>query len=147
MLSLPESDSLAMRAEGTIPTNFENVVAHPGKELLRGFVVLIVVPVGIVLALTTLLGGMIAMLVGFAYIFFVTLAVAYAGVVFGAWMQKLFEKEEPLKVSWKNALAGVLVLTVIVFVPFIGFFVGLFFFLATFGSVTHLAYEKFWVNR
>jgi len=124
-----------------------NVVAHPWKELLRGFVVLIVVPVFTVLAFVSILGGIFGVLAALLYGAAVMLAAVYAGIIFGAWMQKLFEKEAPLKVSWKNALAGTLVLSLIVFVPFIGGLIGFALFLAALGSIFHMAYQKLWPNR
>lgn len=116
-------------------------------EFLRGLIALIVMPVAAGLALITLIGIPIGIILGLIYIFFIILARVYAGIIFGSWLNKVLRKRETFEVNWQVAVLGILVLEIVKWVPFLGWVLSLVFFLAAFGSVLKVWYDKAWLTR
>jgi len=125
----------------------KHTVENPGKELLRGLVVFIVVPVAIILLFATLIGSFVAMVALLFYGVTVVTASVYAGIIFGAWLHKRLQNREDLVVNWKNAIGGIILLAIIAFVPVVGWIVGLIFFLFALGSISNIVYNRLWVGR
>lgn len=125
----------------------KDAVGYLGKNTLWGFVTLVIVPVGIIALFASVFGIALGVLGMLGYIILMILATIYAGVIFGAWIDKLIiRKKKEITVDWKNGLLGVIALALIAQIPFIGGLVGLFFFLLALGSVSKIAYEKLLVN-
>jgi hypothetical protein len=126
----------------------KDAVDHLGKKTLWGFITLIIIPAAIIVLFASLFGMMLGVLGILGYIMLMMLANIYSGIIFGAWMDKLIiRKKEEVTVDWKNGALGVIALTLIIQVPFIGGLVGLFFFLLALGSISTIVYDKLWVNR
>jgi len=125
----------------------ETVVQNPGKELIRGFVVLIVVPVAIVLSFFSMVGFLVGTITLLAYISLIILSCVYSGVVFGIWAHKIITKREDIIVDWRTALLGTIALSLIVMTPIIGWIIGTFFFLVSLGSISNTVYNGVWLNR
>lgn len=125
----------------------ETVVQSPGKELIRGFVVLIVTPVAIIISFFSMIGFLVGIITLLAYIALIILSCVYSGVVFGVWAHKIITKREDIVVDWKIALLGTLVLSLVVMLPIIGWLVGAFFFLVSLGSISNTVYNSLWLNR
>jgi len=125
----------------------EQSLSHPWMNLLRGFVVLIVVPVAAFLLLISVLGSLIGVVGVLVYILFLLIAKVYAGIVLGSWILKRFTKTKEAKIDWKAAVAGVLLLYLISFLPIFGGIVNLLVLLVVFGSISYLSYRQFWLTR
>lgn len=123
------------------------VVENPLRMLGRGFVILFIVPVAIVLLCITLLGTPLAFMTGLSYMLLIALSCMYSGIVLGAWVSKVIQKAEMAKVTWKNAIGGIVLLTLLGTIPYVGCIISFFVFLVTFGSITHLAEKKLWSDR
>jgi len=123
------------------------VVDRPWVELLRGFLVAVVVPIVIILLFITIIGSTIALLTLFSYIILMMLGAVYGGVVFGAWLIKAFKKENRIVVDWKSTVFGIIVLSFVGLFPFIGWLVCAFFFLTSIGSISNSVYKSLWLNR
>ncbi len=118
-----------------------------GRELLTGFVVLIVVPAAVLLCFITVIGVPIGLAVLLAYFLLFLLSSVYAGVVIGSLLEKVLLKKPVPEASWKTALLGVTVYTVAGLMPFVGWLFKLTFFLAALGIMSRTVYEKMWVER
>jgi len=125
----------------------EQGVLHLRMNLLRGFVVLIVVPVAVFLLLISVLGSLIGVIGGLVYIIFLLIAKVYAGIILGSWIFRIFAKTKEVEVDWKIAVLGVLLLYIISFLPYIGGIINLFVLLVVFGSISYLWYRQFWLTR
>jgi hypothetical protein len=123
------------------------VISNPWKEVLRGFIVLIVTPAAIVLSFMTIVGAMVGILGILSYVTLMILTAIYAGVIFGAWVQKLLLKSDSVTVTWKNASLGIVGLTIVTMIPYVGWLIGFFFFLVSLGSISGIVYHSFWVGR
>ncbi len=85
---------------------------------LLGFAVLVATPMLLVLLAITFVGIGIALLVGAAYLLLCILAFTYAGIIIGAALARtLFKRTE---VYWRDAIVGMLVLSVVWLVPVVG---------------------------
>jgi cytoskeletal protein CcmA (bactofilin family) len=108
-------------------------VGSYGRELLVGFLILIVTPVAAALCLMSIIGALLGLFLLAVYGIALLMAGIYSGVLFGAWLFRLF-KQSGIK-PWLSALVGVVVLHIILFVPFLGWIVGCLFFLIALGSL------------
>ncbi|HCM43897.1 TPA: hypothetical protein DIS55_03010 [Candidatus Kaiserbacteria bacterium] len=125
----------------------ETVVQSPGKELIRGFAVLIVIPALIILSFFTMIGFLVGIITLLAYITLIILSSIYSGVVLGVWAHKIITKGDDIMVDWKTALFGTIALSLIVMLPIIGWIIGALFFLVTLGSISNTIYHSLWLNR
>ena len=126
----------------TIVENSHNRFA---KNVLIGFITLLVVPVAAVLIIFTMLGAYVGAVILGAYALMLSVAKVYAGIVAGAFLSKWIKKE--VIVNWKWAVLGIVALQALCIVPIIGALVYIVFMLSAFGSIGVLAYNKMWLNR
>ena len=101
------------------------------KELLRGFVIAVALPVAAIIALLTVIGvvpGIVALL---AYGLVLLVACPMAGIVTAA----IIWRKRNLNLGWYHVLLGVLIINIIGFIPFIGWVVALAVYLASFGAL------------
>lgn len=112
------------------------------KSLLIGLVSFIFIPVAVVIFLASLILFPIAILLGMVYVGIFIISTSIAGIALGALMKKTFSKNKNLEVSFQTATLGVIILTLLQFVPVLGDITRFVFILAAFGSVWFYLYEK-----
>lgn len=132
--------------------NFSNsvvkgVVQNPLQMLGKGFVVLVVAPIASVLLFVTLFGAPLGFMVMLSYVLLLFISGIYAGVVVGAWVSQVIRKSDNAVITWKNVIGGIVLLTIVKFVPLVGWIIGLFVFLVTLGSIVDMVYKKLWRER
>ena len=120
---------------------------NPLSMLGKGFITLIVMPVAAILLLVTIIGVPLSLMTMLAYGLVVSITCIYAGIVAGAWLSKMIHKSEQIMITWGNVFMGVLLLTILGFIPFIGWIIGLLIFLVTFGSIVDMVQKKMWQGR
>jgi len=112
-------------------------------EALRGFVVMIVFPVAIIISFVSVIGAIL----GFAglcfYAFFILLASALSAIVAGSFISKYIFKTSSYEVNWKTIVVGVLITQVVRVIPFVGWLISLAFFLVAFGVLLNYLYQSF----
>ena len=113
------------------------------RELLRGFIVLIIVPALAVLFLLTIIGSVASVLLLVVYVLLLVMASIYSGIVLGGMVFKYAMKQKTITVNMTSALTGILLLYVIGLVPFVGWIIQCFFFLVTLGGVSIVLFRKF----
>jgi hypothetical protein len=91
--------------------------------LLLGFAVLVATPIMLVILTLTFVGFGIALLIFIAYALLVFLSVIYAGILLGGIFARRYWHRKT--VLWHDGVLGMLVLSLITFVPFVGIFVAL----------------------
>jgi hypothetical protein len=91
--------------------------------LLLGFALLVATPILLVLLALTFVGIGIAILVFIAYAFIVFLSIVYAGILLGGIFARRFARRET--VLWHDGVLGMLALSLIALIPFIGLFIAL----------------------
>lgn len=95
--------------------------SRPWASLGIGFLVLISVPLIVFLLAITLIGIPLAAVLLVSYIFMILFAKIFTGIAFGSWvLQKFGQKQNP----YLSLTLGLLLLSVLKFVPFFGMLVG-----------------------
>jgi hypothetical protein len=112
------------------------------KSLLVGLLTFIFIPVAITILLISLILLPVAILLGMVYAGIFIISNAIAGIALGALLKKTFTKKNVLEVSFHTATIGVVVLTLLQFVPVLGDFTRYLFITAAFGSVWIYLYNK-----
>ncbi|MDP2655507.1 MAG: polymer-forming cytoskeletal protein [bacterium] len=110
--------------------------ARPSKILLTillGFAVFVVTPVLFLILALTFVGIGLAILLFISYSFIVLLSLAYAGILLGSLFSRRYMNRET--VLWHDGIFGMLALSLIALVPYIGVFVVLLFTMFTSGAL------------
>ncbi|OGZ33639.1 MAG: hypothetical protein A2Y98_01765 [Candidatus Portnoybacteria bacterium RBG_19FT_COMBO_36_7] len=114
-----------------------------GKELLRGFIILVVLPVAVIISFITVFGGILG---GAALLLYITMAffgAILSPIILGALLAKYIFKQTNFEGDWKSAILGSVVWGALYFVPYIGKTVCFVFFLAAFGTLFNFLYKHF----
>lgn len=112
------------------------------RNLLIGFALLVLAPILGLLLLMTFVGWLLGALLLTTYAILILLSMVYGGILFGALLSKLALKE--INTGWKWIFIGMLSLSLVAVVPILGGLLGFVFFLATFGTLVRMAYQKLW---
>ena len=112
------------------------------REVLRGFIILIVTPVLAVLFLLTIVGGIVTVVILLTYILLLVLASIYSGVVFGSVLFKYMTKQKTITVNMVNGLSGIVILYLLGLIPLIGWIILGVFCLSALGAVSSVLYKK-----
>ncbi len=108
------------------------------KELLRGFLVAVALPIASVIAIFTVIGALPGVVALFAYAAVMIAAVPMAGIVSATiiWSRR----KEALR--WYHILLGTIALPIVALVPFVGWIVACAVYLASFGALTLFLSER-----
>lgn len=106
-----------------------------------GFLMLIVTPVLAVILLMTGVGALLGGLLLMAYVAYILLSIALAGVLFGELLKKWFAKAKKVEPSWGWGLGGIALLHVVSLIPFVGWLIGLAFFLLGAGALAAVKWQ------
>ncbi|MFH1178288.1 MAG: hypothetical protein V1711_00995 [bacterium] len=120
---------LAGLLTGLFPRLAETVVKYIYTErvrsilltLLLGFALLVATPILFAILILTFVGIGIALLVLIAYILIVFLSILYAGILLGGIFARRFARRET--VLWHDGVLGMLALSLISLIPFVGLFI------------------------
>ena len=121
---------------GANPKNF-------WKSLGLGFVALIVVPIAAIICFVTQIGVMIGFVLVFAYIVLIMVSVVFAGFIFANIVLGLIKKNGKAEIGLPCAMGGIVVLHLLTLVPFVGWLIGLVFFLLSMGTLITCKYMFF----
>jgi len=138
---------LAGLLAGLFPKFSEAIIerAHTKKmrnillAMLLGFAILVATPVLIVLLTLTFVGIGLALLLLILYALLVLLSLLYAGILIGGSFARRFEKRE--RVFWRDGMFGMLALSLIALIPFVGLFVLLLLTLFTAGALLQIFFH------
>jgi hypothetical protein len=109
-----------------------------GSSMGIGFAVLVATPLGLLIIAITMIGAKIAFLFGLLYVLFLFLGSSFAGIFLGTWVVKMLKKEQNIPMDWITILIGVSLLTLIAWIPFIGWFIKLALIIVGLGSLCKL---------
>jgi hypothetical protein len=85
---------------------------------LLGFAILVATPILLILLALTFVGIGVAVLLGIAYALIVMLALVYSGILVGSLVVRRFRRRD--MVLWRDGVLGMLALSFVSLVPFIG---------------------------
>jgi len=133
--------SLLLRRQTQTAVRF--AISNFGKELLRGFIVLVVLPIAIIISFITVFGSMLG---GAALLLYITMAIfgtIISPIILGALLSKYIFKQESFQGDWKSAIIGSIVLAALCFIPYAGGIICFVFFLVAFGTLFNFLYKHF----
>lgn len=125
----------------------QGAMGNFGREVLRGFILLIMVPVACLLGLITVVGTPLVMILGLLYVLSIALACIYANILTGSLFYKLLMKKAEQAINWQTIVVGVVVLQVIKLIPIVGWIVAGLIFLASLGTLWNSAYKSLQAQR
>jgi hypothetical protein len=117
--------------KAVIEESFKNF----GSSIGIGFAILIATPLALLIVAITMIGAKIACLFGILYILFLILAHCLAGIFLGSWIVKMLKKDQTVPIDWITILIGVSLITLIGWIPFVGWFVKFVLFVVGLGSL------------
>lgn len=118
-------------------------LANFGWGLLRGFVLMIIIPIAAIIAMFIIV-GLIPALIGLTLYALVALAASvYSAIFIGSFLFKYLSKKEGLKMDWLTILVGALVTQLLMFIPFVGGLIVLIVWLSVFGNFFNLVYQSY----
>jgi hypothetical protein len=123
-----------------------DAIVRPWVNMLRGFIVLVVVPIVAIILFATIFGALLGALVALAYALLMVVAGLYSGIIFGSWLYRLVKKGEVV-ITWQWAAIGVIVLGILKLVPLVGWVICFLFFLLAIGAIADMLYQKLWLKR
>lgn len=113
----------------------ESSISNFWIEMLRGFVILVVLPVAIIISFVSIIGMALGAIMIPLFILFSALALIFSVFISGTWLSKYIFKTEKYLVDWKAIVVGTLLIQVLGIIPVVGW-IGCFgFFLVGFGSL------------
>lgn len=125
----------------------QRTISGFGGELLRGIVLAIVLPICAIIAAVTVIGIPFTVALFLISLLFALIASVYSGILVGSWVEKKIMKRPEYRVHWKAATGGIVLLFILQAIPFLGPIATIVIMLSLFGSLFHLAHERFWLNR
>lgn len=111
-----------------------------------GFIPLIVMPIVAIVLLASLLGMQASVILGAVYFMLMLIARPLGSILLGTAIFKLFSKnKEKLRVDWLTGLVGLLVATILMIVPFVGWVIPFIFYAMALGVLVKWTWG--WVQR
>jgi cytoskeletal protein CcmA (bactofilin family) len=106
-----------------------------GRNIGKGFLVLIATPVVGFMLLATIVGAPLGVFLFLSYGAAMTIACLVSPLIIGAWGMKLITKGESIEIDWKAAVLGVVIAMVAGLIPFLGWVLGFVVMLAVLGEM------------
>ncbi len=137
----------ALAAHGilrAISTRFVNVSIHdPWWSMLRGFLVILAVPVAAVIGVLTFIGIPFSLFALSLYGIIVILSAVYSPIILGSLLFMLMHRTKEIVVSWKTIVLGVVASTLLGFIPYLGGLLWYLLLLIALGSIYQVIFDKF----
>jgi len=121
-----------------------DAVARPGRTGVIGILALIAIPIVSIILMITVIGLPLGVLLLLTYGILLIASSVLASILVGAVLAKWIKKEYIVDYKW--AFAGFLVLTILDFVPLMGWIPGMIAFLCMFGVLILMLEKKFHKN-
>jgi len=124
----------------------EKAMAQPFREIGRGLITLIVLPVTSVLLLVTIIGIPLGILGLIAFAGLIAFLCIASPVVLGSMVHRWVFKPKDYKISWTTILLGVVLYLALDLIPFLGWILKLLVILLTFGALVNIKWSiaKHW---
>jgi len=119
----------------------ERMTGKFAVSLFVGLIAVVATPIVTILLVVTLIGWPSAVVLIPAAILLTIASSVYVGVVAGSLIVKVIKKEESYRVTWYSILIGVVVATLIVFIPFVGWLIIGLLYLGVLGAILGLVYD------
>lgn len=130
-----------------VPEVVKNGFSNFWQGLGRGFVVFVVLPSAAFVAMVTVIGIPLGVLLLLIYIMSLIAASVYSVLFTGAWVEHLMRGNSDILITWKTALIGTVVWTLVGLIPIVGGFVKCILLLFALGRIAQVWRERVWDHR
>src|SRR3989338_6135996 len=113
-----------------------------GARVLRGLIIIIIMPLATLLLFTTVVGIPIALLLFSLLLILMLLSSAYAGILLGALCERFVFKRSAFPISYRPILLGIVFLSILSLIPFVGLIIYGILFLGAVGSIGTLFFRE-----
>lgn len=117
------------------------------KSILFGILSIVLIPIISIIFFISLIALPISIMLMLTLTFMFVLAYSVAGIIVGMLIHKVMKKGEDPTVSFQSATIGVILLTVLQFVPYIGDLTRFIFFIIAIGTMSHYIYRHIRFNK
>lgn len=114
-----------------------------GKETLRGFIILVVLPIAVIISFVTVIGALLGGAGILLYILMAVFGCIFAPIVLGSLIFRKLLKKPDFGADWQSVIVGVVVLKIIQVIPYVGWIFSFIFFLAAFGALFNYLHRNF----
>lgn len=122
-------------------TLVESVVQRPLVELGRGFAAFAIIPIASIVFLVTVIGIPLGILGLIAFVALLIFGALLAPVVLGSLVHKYVFKPDGYQVTWVSILIGVVLYTILGWIPLIGWIAKFALVLATLGAIVKVKWD------
>ncbi len=119
----------------------EETHSHFWKVLLRGFAVLVLIPVGAVILFITVIGWIPSMVLLAGYVALLTLAAPVSIIISTSLLMRLFKKNHT-NFTWYQIIFGLVVLRLVALIPIVGWVVCFAIYLVALGTTAGIIKNK-----
>ena len=112
------------------------------KEVGRGFVLLVVVPIASIISFITVIGAPLGFMALLSYIVLFIASLFVTVLVFAKLVMKYVFKKANYELNWWVVILSTLILAIISILPIVGFIFTFILFLSAFGALTGHVYKK-----
>lgn len=118
-----------------------DTVSHFWPRVLRGLLILVLLPLAAVLLFASVVLLPIGVALAALLVVSLLAASAFAGILVGLWIERAFFKRSPFPLSWRPVLQGIIALSLISVLPYIGIAAHGVFLLAALGGLGTVFYR------
>ncbi len=126
-------------------TFVKETIANFGREAIRGFIFLIVIPAAVLGSFMTVIASFFGLVAALCYAAVLITAGIFSGILVGGWLSKYLYKQSGYTIDWKAVSLGVVAIFLLGLIPFVGWLIDFVIFLAAFGSLLNFGYRHFWL--
>ena len=119
----------------------EIVIKSFFKSLFAGFLSIILLPVATLIFIISLVGMPIGFLLLTMFIAAMIITPAVSGIFLGGWLRKILGKTDGYLVDFHSATVGVILFTILQFIPVIGEFLRFIFIMVALGAMVRYSYR------
>jgi len=105
------------------------------KSILVGLFSILLIPVIVIILFASLFGIPISILMALIYFCLLVLVAPVSGIILGYFLQKIIEKNKKPEVNFNFTTLGIIIITFLYFIPYVGSIVRVFFLLLSFGAM------------
>ena len=118
-----------------------------GKTFLIGLISILLIPIFTIVLLMSLFAMPIATILFLVYVMIVILTAPVSGIILGHYLSRLINKKKKVDVDFNSTTLGIIILTFIYFVPFVGSIIKAFMFVLAFGAIVSYYFEIITIKK
>lgn len=118
-----------------------------GWDFLRGLAIAICLPIAAIISFFTVVGAVLGVGGLLLYFFLMVLCSALAGMALGSLVWKLVARKKEYPFDWKTVLIGIVLMSLLKLIPYVGWVFLFVFFLAAFGGLWTMLYRHFFLKK